>query len=574
MSIKKGIGASSGVAVAKVFLLKEEELNIVKEAKDVAKEVAVLKAAVELTKKQIEEIKEIAVKNLGEETAQIFDAHLLVADDPAIASEIETMINSEKVSAAFAAQAVANNFIAMFEAMDDAYMKERAADIKDVSGRMIKNILGVKIPNLLTIKEEVIIAAKDLTPSETSQLNKKFVKGFITDIGGRTSHSAIMARSLEIPAVVGLKDITSTVKDGQKIIIDGDTGDVNTKPVEKDVKAAELKIKELEADKKELLKLLNEKAITKDGAEFTVLGNIGNPEEAELVNQNGGQGVGLFRSEFLYMDSTDWPTEEVQFESYKKAIETLNGQQTVIRTLDIGGDKHLSYYEFPKEMNPFLGYRAVRLSLNEKEMFKTQIRALLRASVYGKLEVNVPMVATIEEVKAVKAVIEECKKDLTKEKVEFKDFKLGIMVEIPSTADIADIFAKHVDFFSIGTNDLIQYTFAADRMSENVSYLYQPYHPAILRKIKAVIDASNTQKIKTAICGEMGGDLDATPLLVGMGLHEFSMSPTSILKVKRVIRQLNKKDCEKLLAKALVAETNDEVLALVKEFYKANNIKV
>jgi len=573
MSNKKGIGASSGISIAKVFLLKEEELKIKKESSDSTKEITLLEKAIETTKKQIEEIKVIAAKNLGEETAAIFDAHLLVADDPAIKDEISNMIKNDNVSAPYATQQVSSNFIEMFSAMEDAYMKERAADVKDVCQRLIKNILGVKIPNLLTIKEEVIIAAKDLTPSETSQLNKKFVKGFITDIGGRTSHSAIMARTLEIPAIVGMGDVTSTVKDGQMIIMNGDTGEINLNPTAADIKKAEEGIKAIEKDNAELLKLIDKKATTTDGHSFKILANIGNPEEAELVKKYGGDGVGLFRSEFLYMDSADWPTEDVQFEAYKKAL-VITGKKVLIRTLDIGGDKLLNYFKFPEEMNPFLGYRAVRLCLDKKDIFKTQLRALLRAAKFGDLEVNVPMVATIEEVIETKKVIEECKKELTKEKIPFGDFKLGIMVEIPSTADIADIFAKHVDFFSIGTNDLIQYTFAADRMSEKVSYLYQPYHPAILRKIKKCIDASNDEKIFTAVCGEVAGDLYSTPLLVGAGLHEFSMSPTSMLKVKRLITQLNKKECEELFEKAVMLETNDQVLKSVKEFLKKKNIKI
>ena len=573
MSIKKGIGASSGIAVAKIFSLKEEEIKIVKNTNNIKKELELLENSINKTEKQIIEIKNIAIKNLGEETAAIFDAHLLVAKDEGTLGEIKTMISDSNVTASYAVKEISDKYITMFKSMDDVYMKERATDIKDVYLRLIKNILNIKIPNLLSIKEEVIILAKDLTPSETSQLNKKFVKGFITDIGGKTSHSAIMARSLEIPAIVGLKDITSIAKDEEVIIIDGDSGNIILKPSSEDIKNAQNQIKEQEDDKKELKKLVNEKAITTDGYEFEVCGNIGKPEEAQAVKDNGGDGIGLFRSEFLYMEASEWPSEQVQFESYKKALEIL-GKKIIIRTLDIGGDKHLNYFEFPKEMNPFLGYRAVRLCLKEIEMFKTQIKALLRAAKYGKLEVDVPMIATIEEVKQVKKIIIECEKELIKEKKEFGKFKLGIMVEIPSTADIADIFAKHVDFFAIGTNDLIQYTFAADRMSENVSYLYQPYHPAILRKIKSCIDASNKEKIFTSICGEMGGDLYATPLLVGMGLHEFSMSPTSILKVKRIIRQLKKSDCEELLSKALVSETNDDVLNLVKEFYKTKNIKV
>ncbi len=572
--IKKGIGASSGVAIAKIFLINEEEIKISKKGNSYEKEVKRLNEGIAKTKDQLNEVKKTALKNLGQEVADIFDAHILVVDDPSLNMETLEMMKSDSVSAEYALNEVANKFIDLFKSMDDEYMKERAADIEDVTQRIIKNILDIEIVNLLSINEEVIIAAEDLTPSQTSQLNKKFVKGFITNIGGRTSHSAIMSRALEIPAVLGLGDITKSVKTNDLVIIDGDAGDVVISPSKAEIAKYEKAMIDNENKKKELLKLIDKPAITKDGHEFILRGNIGNPEEAELVKKYGGDGVGLFRSEFLYMESAQWPTEDVQFEKYKQALETLKGQHVIIRTLDIGGDKKLNYFTFPEEMNPFLGYRAVRLCLDQPEIFKTQIRALLRASKFGILEVNVPMIATIEEFKAVKEIVIECQKELTKEKVEWKEFKLGIMVEIPSSCEIADIFGKYVDFFSIGTNDLIQYTFAADRMSEKVSYLYQPYHPAILRKIKKVIDASNDNKIYTAICGEVAGDIYSTPLLVGMGLHEFSMSPTSILQVKNLIRKLNKKDCEVLTQKALMMESNDEVLTAVKKFLKEQKIEI
>ncbi len=571
---KKGIGASSGVAIAKIFLIKEEEIKIAKKGGSYKDEIKKLQKGINKTKDQLNEVKKVALKNLGQEVADIFDAHILVVDDPSLNTEILDLMKAEEVSAEHALNEIANKFIDLFKSMNDEYMKERAADIEDVTQRIIKNILGVEITNLLSINEEVIIAAEDLTPSQTSQLDKKFVKGFITNIGGRTSHSAIMSRALEIPAVLGLGDITESVKNNDVVIIDGNAGDVVIDPSKAEIAKYEQVIKDNAQKKLELLKLIDKPAITKDGHNFILRGNIGNPEEAKLIKKYGGDGVGLFRSEFLYMESAQWPTEDVQFEKYKEALEILKGQHVVIRTLDIGGDKKLNYFTFPEEMNPFLGYRAVRMCLDKPEIFKTQIRALLRASKFGALEVNVPMIATIEEYKTVAKIVKECQKELTKEKVAWKEFKLGIMVEIPSSVEIADIFAKYVDFFSIGTNDLIQYTFAADRMSEKVSYLYQPHHPAILRNIKKVIDASNDNKIYTAICGEVAGDIYSTPLLVGMGLHEFSMSPTSILEVKNLIRKLNKKDCEILLKKALMMESDEEVLQAVKNFLKAQKIEI
>lgn len=570
--LKKGVGASSGIAIAKVFLLKEEKFEIQKNGQTVEEEIKLLDESLIKAKNQIENLKKVAYSKLGKDSIAIFDAHLLLLEDPALIDEAKKVIKNEMVSAAYAIDVVSKKFIELFSNMEDSYMKERAIDIKDVSQRLIKNILGIEIMNLMNISQEIILVAHDLTPSETSQLNKKFIKGFVTNVGGRTSHSAIMARNLEIPAVLGLKNITSLVKRNDTIAMDGDEGIIVVNPNSEIKKTYENKKKRLLEEKHELKKYINKKAITKDGFEFLVCGNIGNPEEAKKVLEVGGDGIGLFRSEFLYMDSQEWPDEEKQYNAYKKVLNIMKNKKVVVRTLDIGGDKHLSYFDFPKELNPFLGYRAIRLCLDKVDIFKTQLKALLRASTHGELEVDIPMIATIEEVKKVRKIIEECKQELLKQKKKFKDFKLGIMVEVPSTVEIVDLFTKHVDFFSIGTNDLIQYTFAVDRMSENITYLYQPYNPAILRKIKKVIDASNSSKGHTAVCGEMGGDIIAIPLLVGMGLHEFSMSASSILKVKKLISSLSKKECEFLLEKVLMTETNDEVEKLVLNFLSKNKL--
>ncbi len=425
----------------------------------------------------------------------------------------------------------------IFESIDDAYLRERAADIKDVSKRMIANLAGQTV-GLEIEKENTIVVAHDLTPSDTAQLDKTKVKGFITNIGGRTSHSAIMARTLEIPAVVGLGDITTSVKNDDLIIVDGIEGLVIINPDEATVAEYKTKIEAFEAEKEELKKLLDVKVVTKDGKHIEVCGNIGKPKDADQVLENGGDGVGLFRTEFLYMDRDSAPTEEEQYEAYKYVLEAMKNKKVVIRTLDIGGDKTLPYLPLPEEMNPFLGYRAIRLCLDRKDIFKVQIRALLRASVYGKLAVMFPMISGLEEFQAAKEFVEECRAELHAEGIATSDsIQWGIMVEIPAAAVYADELAKHVDFFSIGTNDLIQYTLAADRMSEKVSYLYNPMHPAVLRLIKMTIDGAHKHGKWVGMCGEMAGDERAIPTLVEYGLDEFSMSATSILTAKKIIME-------------------------------------
>lgn len=448
-------------------------------------------------------------------------------------------------------------------------MKERAADIRDVSKRVLAHILGVELPNPSMIDESVVIIGNDLTPSDTAQLNKEFVQGFVTNIGGRTSHSAIMSRSLEIAAVVGTKSITQEVKQGDMIIVDGLTGEVIIDPTEDEVIAYQNKRERFFEDKKELQKLRDEETTTVDGAHAELAANIGTPNDLKGVIENGAEGVGLYRTEFLYMGRDEMPTEDEQFEAYKKVLETMEDKRVVVRTLDIGGDKELPYLNLPEEMNPFLGYRAIRLCLDQPDIFRPQLRALLRASAYGKLNIMFPMVATIKEFRDAKALLLEEKENLTNEGIEVSDdIEVGIMVEIPSTAALADVFAKEVDFFSIGTNDLIQYTMAADRMSERVSYLYQPYNPAILRLVQQVIDASHKEGKWTGMCGEMAGDEIAIPLLLGLGLDEFSMSATSILKARRQIKGLSKNEMEELAQKAINCATSEEVQDLVSNYTK------
>ncbi|HDB4268490.1 TPA: phosphoenolpyruvate--protein phosphotransferase [Staphylococcus aureus] len=567
----KGIAASDGVAIAKAYLLVEPDLTFDKNEKvtDVEGEVAKFNNAIEASKVELTKIRNNAEVQLGADKAAIFDAHLLVLDDPELIQPIQDKIKNENANAASALTDVTTQFVTIFESMDNEYMKERAADIRDVSKRVLSHILGVELPNPSMIDESVVIVGNDLTPSDTAQLNKEFVQGFATNIGGRTSHSAIMSRSLEIPAIVGTKSITQEAKQGDMIIVDGLNGDVIVNPTEDELIAYQDKRERYFADKKELQKLRDADTVTVDGVHAELAANIDTPNDLPGVIENGAQGIGLYRTEFLYMGRDQMPTEEEQFEAYKEVLEAMDGKRVVVRTLDIGGDKELSYLNLPEEMNPFLGYRAIRLCLAQQDIFRPQLRALLRASVYGKLNIMFPMVATINEFREAKAILLEEKENLKNEGHDISDdIELGIMVEIPATAALADVFAKEVDFFSIGTNDLIQYTLAADRMSERVSYLYQPYNPSILRLVKQVIEASHKEGKWTGMCGEMAGDETAIPLLLGLGLDEFSMSATSILKARRQINGLSKNEMTELANRAVDCATQEEVIELVNNYVK------
>ncbi|MGN7174707.1 phosphoenolpyruvate--protein phosphotransferase [Paenibacillus sp. FSL R5-0490] len=570
MSFLNGIAASSGIAIAKAYRLVEPDLSFDKvTVKNAEQEVERFQSALAESKGELEVIRDNAHKELGADKAAIFDAHLLVLSDPELISPIEDKIKTENVNAESALKETADMFITMFEQMDNEYMKERAADIRDVTKRVLSHLLGVQVVNPSMIAEEVIIIAEDLTPSDTAQLNRQFVKGFTTDIGGRTSHSAIMARSMEIPAVVGTKDSTKQINNGDMVIVDGLKGLVHINPTPEAIAEYKEEHRKFEEQKAEWAKLVNEKSVTADGHHVELAANIGTPKDLKGVVENGGEGVGLYRTEFLYMGRDQLPTEEEQFESYKAVLEGMSGKPVVVRTLDIGGDKELPYLNLPKEMNPFLGFRAIRLCLEEQDMFRTQLRALLRASTFGNLKIMFPMIATLDEFRQGKAILEEEKQKLVSEGTQVADnIEIGIMVEIPSTAVMAEQFAKEVDFFSVGTNDLIQYTMAADRMNERVSYLYQPYNPAILRLVKMVIDAAHKEGKWAGMCGEMAGDETAIPLLLGLGLDEFSMSATSILKARSQISRLNKKDMEALAAKALHMNTAEEVVQAVKEIAK------
>ena len=568
----KGIAASDGIAAAKAYMLVQPDLSFSETSiDDPEAEIKRLDDAVEASKSELELIKQKATENLGEEEAQVFEAHLTILADPELLGQIKDKIKNDKVNAEAALKSVTDMFIEMFEAMtDNAYMQERAGDIRDVTKRIMSHLLGVTLPNPALIQEEVVIVAHDLTPSDTAQLDRNYVKGFITDIGGRTSHSAIMSRTLEIPAVVGSGSATTDIQEGEMVIIDGINGDALVDPTDAELADYKQKAAEFAAQKEEWARLKDAKSVSADGKEVLLGANIGTPDDVLGANDNGAEAVGLFRSEFLYMNSNELPTEDEQYEAYKAALEGMSGKQVVVRTMDIGGDKELPYLPLPEEQNPFLGYRAIRICLDRQDIFRTQLRALLRASKYGRLAIMFPMIATVQEFKDAKAIFEEEKANLVASGVEVSDdIQVGMMMEIPAAAMIADKLAKYADFFSIGTNDLIQYSMAADRGNERVSYLYQPYNPSILRLIKNIIDASHKECKWTGMCGEMAGDQIAVPLLLGLGLDEFSMSATSILKTRSLIKKLDSKEMKELADKAVSdCETVDEVVSLVKEFTK------
>lgn len=564
----KGIAASSGVAIGKALVIAENEIEVERRiVEDKEDEVSKLQNAVETAKVQLEKIKEVAKEKLGEDKAQVFEAHLMMLEDPELIGAVESQITTEGVCAEYALKVTVDMFVSMFEAMDNEYMRERAADIRDVGKRILNILMGVEAASIAEIDRECIIVIYDLTPSDTAQMDKEKVLGFATDIGGRTSHSAIMARSLEIPAVVGLSNITTTVKSGDMLILDGEEGIVIVNPDEETIAKYREKQAKIAEYKKELATLKDAESITIDGRKVELAANIGTPSNVEGALKNGAEGVGLFRTEFLYMDKESLPTEDEQFEAYKAVLEGMGGRPVVIRTLDIGGDKKLPYLKIDEEMNPFLGYRAIRLCLDRKDIFKTQLRALFRASVYGNLKIMFPMISGVAELRQAKAVVEEVKAELRNEGIAISDnVEIGIMIEIPSAAVISDLLAKEVDFFSIGTNDLIQYTCAVDRMNEKISYLYDPFHPAVLRLIKTVIDNAHKEGKWVGMCGEMAGDARITPVLLGFGLDEFSMSASSILNARKLIRSLRYEDAKVMADEILNMPTSEEIMAKIQNF--------
>lgn len=561
----KGIAASEGYAFAKAYRLIHPNLTVIERSIEQEElEIERFHTSLNKVRLDLEKIKKKVVEQQGSENAGIFDAHLMILKDPELVSETEKEVKEKKVNVEVALKSVTDRFIALFEQMDNEYMRERATDIKDVRKRILAYLLDVSLPNPGLINEEVIIVTDDLTPSDTAQINKKFVRAFITNIGGPTSHSAIMARSLGIPAVVGTKKASEIINNGDYLIVDGLEGNIQINPTSDIVEKYKSLSSKFKKEKLELEIFKYKPTLTRDHVKVELGANIGSLQEIDNVINSGAEAIGLYRTEFLYMEKSKLPTEDEQFQAYKTVLEKMNGKPVVVRTLDIGGDKHLPYWDLQGEMNPFLGLRAIRLTLKERDIFRTQLRALLRASNYGKLKIMFPMVATIEEFREAKMLLKEEEHNLIEEGHTVKnDLEVGIMVEIPSTVILADHFAKEVDFFSIGTNDLIQYTFAADRMNESVSSLYQPYSPAILRLIKMVIDAAHKQGKKVGMCGEMAGDSIAIPLLIGLGLDEFSMSSSSILRARSQINKLSKADMKILVEKALTLQSYDEVQELV-----------
>lgn len=571
-----GILVSPGFAFGNALLLKEDEIVISRKkitAEDVEQEIERFLSGRTKASAQLEAIKTKAGATLGAEKEAIFEGHIMLLEDEEFEQEIIALIKKDHHSADAAAYSVIENQAKALEELDDEYLKERAADMRDIGKRLLRNILGMPIIDLGDIQEESILIATDLTPSETAQLNLDKVLGFITDLGGRTSHTSIMARSLELPAIVGTTDATQQVKNGDYLILDGVNNKIYQNPTPDVIEQLKALEAQYYAEKDALAKLKDLPAITLDGHQVEVCANIGTVRDVAGAERNGAEGVGLYRTEFLFMDRDAFPTEEEQFQAYKAVAEAVGAEAVIVRTMDIGGDKDLPYMNLPKEENPFLGWRAIRICLDRKEILHAQLRAILRASVFGKLRIMFPMIISVEEVRALKAELELLKSQLRAEGKAFDEsIEVGVMVETPAAAAIANHLAKEVDFFSIGTNDLTQYTLAVDRGNELISHLYNPMSPAVLRLIKQVIDASHAEGKWTGMCGELAGDERATLLLLGMGLDEFSMSAISIPGIKKIIRNANYDDAKALAEQALSQPTAQELSDVVSRFIKEKTL--
>lgn len=568
--IIKGIPASPGISIGKVYLYKENELFIdTSEAKNLEIEKDKLLHGRDLTKEQLLRIREKTAKSLGENKAAIFDGHITLLEDEDLFDEVVELIEDENITAEYALEQGINGYCEMLANLEDAYLRERAADLKDIGKRWLYNVTGTEIVDLSNLPKDSVVITKDLTPSDTAQLDLNNVIAFVTEIGGKTAHSSIMARSLELPAVVGTGSVCSEVATGMDIIVDAIEGIAIINPSEEEFKTYTAKREEYLAEK-ELLKQLKDKdAVSKDGIKVGAWANIGSPKDVPGLLRNGAQGIGLYRTEFLFMNNDRFPSEQEQFEAYKTVAESLEGKPVTIRTMDIGGDKSLPYMELPKEENPFLGWRALRVCLDRPEILKTQFRALLRASAFGYIKIMLPMIISLDEVRKSRALLKECMEELKAEGVAFdENIQLGIMVETPAVCFRAASFAKECDFFSIGTNDLTQYTLAVDRGNEKISHLYNSYNPAVLQAIKCAIDGAHAGGITISMCGEFAGDENATAILFGMGLDAFSMSAISVPRIKKNIMSLDKKECEKLVERVLEQTTAQEVLEVVAEFNK------
>ncbi|MDT2275021.1 phosphoenolpyruvate--protein phosphotransferase [Paenibacillus larvae] len=560
----RGIAAASGYAMGPAFLLQETEAEIVRRElspEEAEMEVKRFEAEVNQSIAELEELKVQTEEKMGEEHANIFGTHILVLQDEEYIGRVKEMIQSNRINAEAALEDATQEIVTLFESMDNEYLRERAADIRDVSKRIMNHLLGLEAGGLSQVKDSVVLLAHDLTPSDTAQLDRDKIAGFATNIGGRTSHSAIMARSMEIPAVVGLNDVTAKVKSGDYVILDGAKGILLINPEESVIASYKELQQKYEARLQELKKFHDKPSVTADGHLLEIVSNIGNPQDAHAAERSGAEGIGLYRSEFLYMGRQSLPSEEEQFDAYKVVAEIFGSKApVVIRTLDIGGDKELPYMDLPKEANPFLGYRAIRLCLDRKDIFKTQLRAILRASSFGNIQLMYPMIATMQELREANAILAEVKQELDKENIPYnREMEVGMMIEVPAAALVADQLAREVDFFSIGTNDLVQYTMAADRMNERVSYLTEPFNPAVLRLIRNVINAAHQQGKWAGMCGEMAGNLTAIPLLVGLGLDEFSMSAGSILSARALMSRLNRPEMQKLAEEALNMTSAEEI---------------
>jgi len=567
-----GVGVSSGIVIGKVYLLDRSKVSItpkfIREGK-VDEEIARFEDAIEKSKKQLIEVRDRIPEKNHQEFRHIIDAHLLILQDRMLNDDTKKIIQKEKINAEWALKMAQDKINRFFREIDDEYLAGRMSDIDYVTERIMRNLVGRTLESLSGISKGVIIVSHDLSPADTAQIDKNVIKGFVTDIGGKTSHTAIMARSLEIPAVVGLETVTKEAKSGDYIIIDGAEGTVVINPSQDVRRDYEEKYKLYLQEERKLLRLRELPAETTDGYHITLMANIEMPQEIESIKEHGAEGIGLYRTEFIYLNRQLLPTEDEHFEVYRTVVESMKPQITTIRTFDLGGDRFLSPVDLAKEMNPAMGLRAIRFCLKEVDIFKDQLRATLRASAYGPVRIMFPMISGIGEIRTTKKIIEESKAELRRKKVPFdEEIKIGSMMEVPSAMAIADLLAKEVDFFSIGTNDLIQYSLAIDRVNEHVNYLYEPLHPAVLRMIRGVVIAAHHQGIPIGMCGEMAGEPLYLPILVGLGLDELSMNALSILRVKKILRSISYKECKEIADTVLTFSTADEIDGYVRSEMK------
>ena len=562
----KGIAGSEGIGIGKVVLIEEHDLTVEKKSvTDTDAELKRLQDAIEKFVSITNEMADKMAKTVGEQDADILRGHIIMLQDPMIEEQISALMISEKISAEMALEQVLDQTAEMFAAVPDELIQQRATDLMDIKSRMLKILMGIEEVDISQVPENTVLVARDLTPSMTAGINPANIAGILTEVGGRTSHSAILARAMEIPAVLSIEGICGIVKNGDTVVLDGSKGEAIVNPDEATVKEFEKKFADYAAEKELLNAYKGKPSQTKDGVKVELVSNIGKPEDADKVVECDGEGIGLFRTEFLFMDRDSVPTEEEQFEAYKKVAETLKGKPVIIRTLDIGGDKAIPYLGLETEENPFLGFRAIRFCLKRRDIYEVQLRALLRASAFGDIKIMVPLVTGVDELRAVKVILEDIKRQLDKDGIAYnKDVKVGVMMETPAACMMADALAKEADFFSIGTNDLTGYTMAVDRGNAKVAYLYSTYNPAVLRAIKRIIECGKAEGIMVGMCGEAAADPKLIPLLLAFGLDEFSVSATSVLKTRKTISDCNIDECKALAEKVMKCVTEEEVLELLK----------